>query len=227
MATALLFLVVDVVALWLVGNSLLRAAFTLNIVVRTGTILTLLPFFLAALRIPVPLLVVSLPFQFFQLGLGIVSLAGQICLSYGLVRWHPSDKVFIWVQLLLTLGVGYALLRNHYLPPASSDVGLFIWFLISPFLAIAGVACLLGRLVCWKAQPLIVFCLTIGTVVALLFGDVIAPLLFSSFSQPNSFSIFDQQVSAVLNGISGILLVVGVLLLIQQQRRPMQGIAIS
>lgn len=227
--TAGMFLVIDGIAAWLVGDSLLRVAFILNIVIRVGSILNVLPP-LAHWKIPSALEVFfySSPFfPLFQLGLGIVSLASQICLSYGLARWHPSDKVFIWVQLLLTLGIGYALLRTHYLPPASSDGAFFIWFLASPFLVIAGVVCLLGRPACWKAQPLIVFCLTIGTVAALLFGDVIAPLLSSSFSRPNSFAIFSQQIFAVLSGISGILLVVGVLLLIQQQRRPEQVIAIQ
>lgn len=237
MAIAVMFLVVDVVALCLVRDALLRTAFILNIIVRAGTILILLPSFLAALNISTPPLVISYPFQFFQPGLAAAGLAGQICLSYGLVRWHPSDKIWVWVQLLLMLGVGYALLQGMYPSPTSYVPFLFLSTLISPFFATAGVICLLGRPACWKTQPLIVFCLTFGTAVSLLFGYVITPLLSSSFAQPNSsttsfvfsqpnnLSLLYEQLYAVLNGVSGILLVVGILLLIQQQRRPAQAIA--
>jgi hypothetical protein len=49
---------------------------------------------------------------FFSLGLltSALNLLGLICLSYGLVRWQPSDVAFLPLQILLALGLSILML---------------------------------------------------------------------------------------------------------------------
>ncbi len=209
------FLVACLIGLGLVRNKLLLVSFALRTLVTAGSIFLLL----VALNIgnivfwqPVDQLFLSPLFlPLFNLSLGVLGVLGQITLSYGLARWQPSDNVFVWVQLFLTLGLGFVILESQ---PHLSGLNLAFLILITvgPFLAIAGIACLLLRPACWKASPLIVLCLTAGGVLSLLLSEVI----FRLVPPPASVAQI-QQIYTQIGIASTTLFILGLLLLIQRE----------
>ncbi len=214
MSSALL--VVCPVGLWLVRNKLLFVGIVLRTLVTAGAIFLLL----ATLNIgniifwrPVEQLFLSPLFTpLFSLSSGVLGTLSQISLSYGLARWQRSDNVFIWLQLLVTLGIGVLIVKDVH-PPAVLGTTYAIWVISGPFLALAGLACLLLRPACWEASPLIVLCLTAGGAASLLFGVFFVRLL-----APPVAIIQIQQISSVIGIISTTLFILGLLLLIQRAR---------
>jgi hypothetical protein len=209
-------LVVCLVGLWLVRNKLLFVGIVLRTLVTTGAIFLLL----VALNIgniifwrPVEQLFLSSLFlPLFSLSSGVFGFLSQVGFSYGLARWQRSDNVFIWLQLLVTLGLGALIVKDVH-PPAVLGIVDAIWTISGPFLAFAGLACLLLRPACWKASPLIVLCLTAGGAASLLFGVFFVRLL-----APPVAIIQIQQISSVIGIVGNTLFILGVLLLIQRAR---------
>ena len=219
MSSALL--VVCLVGLWLVRNKLLFVGIALRTLVTAGAIFLLL----ATLNIgniifwrPVEQLFLSPLFlPLLSLSSGVLGVLSQICLSYGLARWQRSDKICIWLQLLVTLGLGALLIKDVHLPSGLGTVYL-IWIYSGPFLALAGIACLLLRPACWKASPLVVLGLTAGGVVFLLLSEVIFRLV-----PPPAAVAQIQQIYAEIGIATTTLFILGVLLLIQRARGQQQA----
>jgi hypothetical protein len=217
-------IVVCLVGIRLVGNAFLRAAFLLYLVTNTVAILTSLPVFtielhlfpaLATFFFEVALLALT---PLFLLGLGLLSLIAKICLSYGLAGWHPQDRACILVQLFLTFVLGFVLLQSLDFSRFADRPDFLFLEVSTPFLAVASLACLLCRPACWKAHPLLVVCFSIGGVGSLLFDYVIEPHFYFS-GTPTLFI----QASNVITLLGSTIFILGVLLLIQEQRRKKQA----
>lgn len=214
-------IVVCLAGLWLARSALLRAGFLLRAVVVAGAILLSPALWILVgynSFLLVASLLFSLPFMsLFNLTLGVLGTLSQISLSYGLARWQRSDNIFIWLQILVTLGIGVLIVKDVHLPAVLGSAYL-IWIYSGPFLALAGIVCLLLRPACWKVSPLIVLCLTAGGAASLLFGA----FFFRLFAPPDAvFNI--QQASAVVGDIGNTLFILGLLLLIRRARGQQQA----
>jgi hypothetical protein len=210
--------VVCLIGLRAVSSKPLRAGFLLRAVVEISAIVSSLTL-LGLVRSPLLLALSDLLFlsPWFLSLMNALAVISQLRLSYGLARWQPSDNVFIWLQVLLTLGPGVVILWSASIPPIS-DTAFLLWVVTGPFLEIAGIACLLFRPACWKASPLIVLCLTAGATASLLFGNVLSRL----FSPPASAAHM-LQVSSGIGLVGATLFVLGLLLLIQRARPQQKG----
>jgi hypothetical protein len=205
-----------VAGLWLVRSTLLRAGFLLRAVVAAGVILlspALLVFEFRSFPVVANFLFSSPFMPLFELTLGVLTMLSQISFSYGMARWQRSDKIFIWLQLLVTLGIGALIVKDYFLRPPGLGSAYMIWIITGPFLALAGIVCLLLRPACWKASPLIVLCLTTGAAASLLF----AAFFIRLFTPPDAILHF-QQALAVVSSIGTTLFLFGLLLLIQRVR---------
>ncbi len=207
--------------LWLVSNKTLRAGLLLRTIVAASAFVNALallglvnnPFFQALVNF-----ILASPVSLFLLN--FLAVLSQLRFSYGLVRWQPSDKLSIWLQLLLTLGGGFVIVQGYSLPPIS-DSAFFLWTVTGPFFATAGVACLLLRPACWKASPLIVLCLTGGGTAALLFDHLRALL----FNQADA-ALLGFAIATAIHLASDTLFILGLLLLIQRERRQKENSAL-
>jgi hypothetical protein len=138
-----------------------------------------------------------------------INLAGLVCLSYGLARWQRSDAIALPAQLLLTLALGLFLI-TRFDPTTPGNV--MVSLTITTFCKLAASFALLARPACWKASPLITLCLTIGTLIDLIYyAFAIGP--FPSFTDPQPFLIYYTIGAADL-----LLFLLGLVLLAQTER---------
>ena len=187
--------------LWLTRNQLLRAGLLLLWGAAAAAIVT-------ALIILQPITVANSPSvaaTVASLGLlsSVLNLGGMICLSYGMVRWRQEDRWFLLLQLLLTVGLGWALVQ----PLGPPSVGH------EPLTAVCGLAAVmavLARPACWQVRPFTTFGLTLGRLVGLLY--------FSFFFRQSSLALVLRF--QLLNGVdlsSSVLFLLGLLLLIRTE----------
>lgn len=189
-------------ALGHVRSPLLRAGLLLQVAAATAnTIFTLMDFQVIKNTPSTTLFFSS------QILVSALNLLSLVCLSYGLARWQRSDAIFLPLQILLTLGLGLFML-NKLNPPDSIHIQLAI----STFCDLAAILVLIARLACVKASPLIIFCLTVGNLLTLLYY-VFAIGPFPTITDAQPFQIFYGL------GRGAILLsLIGILILAQTER---------
>ncbi len=182
-----------------------------NWLLRAGLLLQAVAAITAILQHLIDLQVILMPPSttlYFSLGLLIsaLNLLGLICLSYGLVRWRPSDVAFLPLQILLALGLSILMLIKLN-PPDSIHLQLAGGL----FCDLAALLVLVARPACWKISPLIVFCLTSGRLLRLLYYVfAIGPLPTITSAQP-------FQTFYALGMGSELLFLMGILILAQTQ----------
>ncbi len=153
---------------------------------------------------------------YFSLALltSVLNLLSLVCLSYGLARWQPSDMVFLPLQVLLALGLSFAMVAR--LDPQNA---LYAQVALHDFCDLAAITVVLARPACWKVSPLIVACLTIASLASRLdYGFYIGPFPTFATAQPFQW-YYGLGMSATL------LFLIGVLLIVQTarvQRKAMQ-----
>lgn len=225
------FFAVCVAGLWLTrsNGALLRVGLILRAVALLGTMLLVFPVVLLAVSrvnygaysavisfyLALSFLYTTPSMQFFQLALGILGVLSQLCFSYSLARWQASDKVFLWVQLVFALGLVGLIVQQDYPYFYSGIPWAFVLQIVGgAFLSGVSAACFLLRPACWKASPLIVLCFTVGTVVSLLFSEVVQRFIYRAGSSP----IHILQITYAISLVSATLVIVGAMLLIQRSR---------
>jgi hypothetical protein len=152
--------VLCLIGLWQTRNQLIRAGLILQWgAVTAGITIHLITFqpITAANSPTIASTVVSL-----GLLSSVLNFGSLICFSYGMVPWRQEDRWFVLVQLLLTLGLGWALVQ----PLGPHPVVLEPLTLVCD---LAAVMVLLARPACWQARPLTTFCFTVGTLVGQLY----------------------------------------------------------
>ena len=217
------FFVVCVAGLWFTKSALLRIGLILQAVALLGAMLQTFPVaaivFVGFQSWPISFYY-SLTFlytppygELFQLTLGILAFLSLLCFSYRLARWQRSDKVFIWVQIAATLGLGIVILQASSFNYLGISWAYILEIAGGTFLGIAALSCFLLRPACWKANPLIVLCFTVGSVVSLLFDEVIQRFIHEPGSETQIV-----QISFAISLVGSTLVLLGLLLLIQRAR---------
>jgi hypothetical protein len=134
----------------------------------------------------------------------VLNLGSLACLSYGMVGWRQEDRWFVLLQLLLTVGLGWALIQ----PLGPHPVALEPLTLVCN---LAAVMVMLARPACWQVRPLTTFCFTVGRLVEQLY--------YSFFFRQDSLPLvlrFQLLYGLSLGG--SVLFLLGLLLLIQSER---------
>lgn len=199
------FLIVYLIGLPFAKGQLLRFGLLFQAGYLTFNALTLLLLLGTVKTVQIPFAEADQAFLFSLLP-GPLRALGFVCLSYGVVRFQSSDRIFLGVQVLLALGITGEWVREV----GGFGNGIFLQqFLLIEFLGVAGLVSLLFRPACWKAHPFITGCLTVGETVSLLLGTA----LFSFLPD-----VLQTQLSNGVGLIGETLFLLGVLLLIRSKR---------